>query len=1086
MMNKIIIKIEMMKKQWAITNLLLLMIFLSVGATAQDISIRGKILDPDGNILPGTAITVKGTSVGAMTNDEGDYTLSNVPVGSTLVIQLVGFVSQEIKVEGGKTVYNVILLEESVSLDEVTVVAFSTQKKESVMASITTVKPSELKVPSSNLTTAFAGRIAGLISYQLSGEPGQDNAQFFIRGVTSFGTGKKDPLILIDGVEMTTDDLARLTTDDIKSFSVMKDANATALYGARGANGVIMVTTKEGKEGKTKIEFRAEGSFSAPTQMIDVADPLTYMKLNNEAVRTRSLSSINQYGVMFYSQEEIWARERGLDPERYPMVDWTNMLFKNNTFNHRYNLNVSGGGTVARYYVAASFAKDNGIINMYERNNFNNNIAINKYALRSNININLSKTTELIARLNAAFDDYSGPLDGGSDLFNKARNANPVKFLPYYRPDESNQLSKHILFGNDYYDRIDGKWHLNPYAEMVKGYKTEDRSSMSSQFELKQDFGFITEGLTGRAMFNINRYSKLESKRSYDPHYYMIDPYYPDDYVLWFLNADKDPKTYLSQIKTEPKIDQTTYFESAIQYSHDFATKHAVSGLLVFQLRDYENTAAATEENLQLALPRRNIGLSGRATYGYDSRYFVEFNFGYNGSERFHASERFGFFPSVGAGYLVSNEKFMEPLKKVVSKLKLKATYGLVGNEQIGDDNDRFFYLSDMNMNVDAAKYQAYRFGQQGINGEPGASVEFKRYADPYITWEISRKTNLGIELNLWNSLEIQVDYATNYVSNILQSRVIPSSMGLTGGLTPKANIGESSGKSLEVMVDYSKSFGKDFWTVFRGTFTYASNIYEVYEEMNYLTGPRRSHIGQKISQRYGYIAERLFLDDDEVANSPSQIALGGAMAGDIKYKDINGDYVIDRNDKVPIGHPFTPEINYGFGLSVGYKNIDFSCFFSGQAQSSFWIDAKATSPFINDIGDDYTGSRAMLQYWADSYWNETSRDIYALWPRLSPEHIANNGSGAGKDHDGSGEEELLNTWFMRSGDFLRLKSMEIGYTFPKKWVEAINLQNIRLYASGTNLFIVSKFKMWDPEMGSNGLAYPLQRVINFGVKLDF
>jgi TonB-linked SusC/RagA family outer membrane protein len=1084
-MNRFIVKIEKMKKRWAIAYLLLPMFFLSVGLHAQNINIKGKVLDPDGNALPATAITVKGTSLGSTTNDEGDYSLANVPAGSVLVFQLVGYVTQEIKVEAAKTVYNMVLLEEAISLEDVTVVAFSTQKKESVLASITTVKPSELKVPSSNLTTAFAGRIAGLISYQLSGEPGADNAQFFIRGVTSFGIGKKDPLILIDAVEMTSDDLARLTTDDIKSFSVMKDANATALYGARGANGVILVTTKEGREGKAKIMFRAEGSLSTPTQMIDVADPLTFMKLNNEAVRTRSLSAMGEPTTTFYAQEDIWARERGLDPLRYPMVDWTDMLFKNNTFNQRYNMSVSGGGTVARYYIAASYAKDNGIINMDKRNNFNNNIEIDKYVLRSNINVNLTKTTEIIARLHAAFDDYSGPLDGGADLFNKSRNADPVRFLPYYPPDEANQLTKHILFGNSYEGRINNKWHLNPYADMVKGYKTEDRSSMSAQFELKQDFKFITEGLSARALFNVNRYSRLAGQRAYDPHFYNVNPYYPNDYVLQFLNEDAKPDAFLKQIKSTPNVDQTMYFETALQYNREFNKKHAVSGLIVFTLRDYEDTAAATQDNVQLALPHRNVGLAGRLTYGYDSRYFLEANFGYNGSERFHESERFGFFPSVGVGYIISNEKFMEPLKKVLTLLKLKATYGLVGNDQIGDASDRFYYLSDMNMGVGGGSYKSYRIGERSLTGEPIGSVEFKRYADPFITWEISRKTNLGLELKLWNSLEIQVDYATEYRSNILQTRVIPSTMGLTGGLTPKANIGEASGKAFEVMVDYSKSFGRDFWTVFRGTFTYASSKYEVYEEMNYLEGPRRAHVGQKVSQRYGYIAERLFLDDDEVANSPNQIALGSAMAGDIKYKDINGDYKIDRNDKVPIGYPKTPEINYGFGLSVGYKNIDFSCFFQGSARSSFWIDAKATSPFVNDMGDGVTANRALLQYWADSHWDESNRNIYALWPRLSPTHVANNGAGDG-GNDGTGEGEVLNTWFMRNGDFLRMKSMELGYTLPKKWINAVKMNNVRVYASGTNLFVISKFKMWDPEMGSNGLAYPLQRVFNLGVTIEF
>jgi TonB-linked SusC/RagA family outer membrane protein len=1049
------------------------MFSLNIELSAQNVNVKGKVIDNEGNSLPGTAVTIKGTTVGSATNDAGDYSLSNVPAGTILVFQLVGYISQEVKIEAGKTDYNVILMEEAVSLDDVTIVAFSTQKKESVMASIATVRPSELRVPSSNLTTALAGRIAGLISYQRSGEPGLDNAEFFIRGVTSFGIGKKDPLILIDQVEMTAADLARLTTDDIHSFSVMKDANATALYGARGANGVILVTTKEGRPGTAKIQFRAETSLSMPTSMVDVVDPLTYMKLNNESVSSSNLSSIGLTQT-FYSQEEIWARERGLDPERYPMVDWTNMLFKNNTVNHRYNLNVSGGGSVVRYYVAASFNRDNGIINMDQRNNFNNNIAINKYALRSNINIDLTKTTEMIARLNGSFDDYSGPLDGGTELFAKARNANPVRFLPYYRPDAANSRVKNILFGNSNVGRINDKWYLNPYAEMVRGYRTESRSSMSSQFELKQNFGFITEGLSARALYNLNRYSNLATKRSYDAAYYNLDAD-PDAYRLVFLNASQNPVPYLKQSGGTSDVTQTMYFEGAVQYNREFNKKHAVSGLLVATLRDRLDTGQALSDNIQLSLPYRNAGISGRATYGYDSRYFVEFNFGYNGSERFSADERFGFFPSVGVGYLISNEKFMEPLKNVLTTLKLKATYGLVGNDQIGDGEDRFYYLSDVN--TAAGNWTAYRVGRENVigNKDPGQGVAFVRYGDPLITWEVSRKMNLGIELGLWKDLQIQLDYATDYKSNILQTRVIPSTMGLSGGLVPRANVGEASGRSFEVMVDYNKSFTKDIWTVFRGTFTYASSKYEVFEEINYQAGPRRSHIGNAISQKYGYIAERLFLDEYEVAFSPSQTGIAEnayARAGDIKYKDINGDYVIDENDQVPIGYPETPEINYGFGISAGYKNIDFSCFFQGSARSSFWIDPKATAPFINDAGDDFTGSRAMLQYWADDYWNETSRNIHALWPRLSPQEVKNN--------------TVTSTWFMRNGDFLRLKTLELGYTLPAKWLNPIKMKSIRFYASGTNLFVISAFKMWDPEMAGDGLKYPVQRVFNLGVTVEF
>ncbi|MDR0386231.1 MAG: TonB-dependent receptor [Prevotellaceae bacterium] len=1035
-------------KKWStvIISMLLYVCFPNVEMNAQNLNIKGKVIDTDGNVLPGTAVRVQGTTTGATTDDDGDYVLNNVPTGSVLEYILVGYVTQQIKVAGDKTVINAILLEAAESLEEMTIVAFGKQTKESTVAAITTINPADLRVPSSNLTTALAGRIAGIIAYQRTGEPGQDNAEFFIRGVTTFGTGKKDPLILIDGVEMTTDDLARLTVDDIESFSIMKDANATALYGARGANGVILVTSKEGREGKIRIQLRLENSYSTPTRNMDYADPVTYMLLHNEAIRTRTPIASPRY-----STEKILNTERGLDPIRYPATDWREALFNHHTYNQRYNLNASGGGAVARYYIAASYSRDNGIIKMDKRNNFNNNIRIDRYVLRSNINVNFTKTTEAIVRLHGAFDDYSGPLDGGTDLYKKALKTNPVMFPAYYPPDKANIAVNHILFGN----AGEGAAYLNPYADMVKGYKDSDRSNMLAQFELKQDLKFITQGLSARGLFNVNRYSFLEFRNGYVPYFYrIVDD--PTEYKLEALNPTSGRES-VKQIDSSKEITSSMYFEAAVQYNRQFADKHDVSGLLVYTMRESLNGNAS---EIQEALPFRNIGLAGRATYGYSSRYFVEFNFGYNGSERFAKNERFGFFPSVGVGWIVSNEKFMKPMEKTLSKLKLKATYGMVGNDNIGSKEDRFFYLSKVE---DEAGDRSYRFGNQiGSSSQYSRNgVKVDRYADPLITWEISHKTNLGLELNLWKSLEIQVDWFRESRSKILQHRVdVPITMGLQE--KPKANIGKASGGGVDMSVDFNKSFSKDVWTVIRGNFTYASSKFDIYEEPNYTNTPWRSHRGQKISQEWGYVAERLFLDEAEVKYSPKQI--GDYGAGDIKYKDINGDNYIDRSDMVPIGYPKTPEINYGFGLSAGYKNLDISCFFQGSARSAFWIDAKATAPFV--------GERALLKYWADNHWSEDDRNIYAMWPRLSETEIDNNTE--------------LSTWFMRDGTFLRMKNAEIGYSLPQQWINTIKLQSVRVYVNGSNLLVFSRFKMWDPEMGDNGVAYPLQRVFNFGINITF
>ncbi|MDR1103038.1 MAG: TonB-dependent receptor [Tannerella sp.] len=1016
--------------------------------------VKGKVADDRGEPLPGATVTVEGSTRGVATDMDGTFSI-DVDPADRLVIQYLGMETQTVTV-GNRDEINIELVEKSNLLDEVTVVAFATQKKESVIASVTAIDPTDLKVPSSNLTTAFAGRISGLISYQRTGEPGQDNADFFIRGVTTFGASSRaNPLILIDGVEMTTEDLSRLTTDDIASFSIMKDANATALYGARGANGVILVTTKEGKEGTVRVQFRMEGAYSTPTEKVKLADPVTYMRLHNEAVRTR-----DPMAALPYSTAKIVNTEKAADPLRYPALDWQNILFNDYTFNQRYNLNISGGGKIARYYIAAAYSKDNGIIKKDSRNNFNNNIDIDRYILRTNVNINLTKTTEAIVRLYGAFDDYSGPLDGGTALYKKAMHANPVLFHPYYPADKANEFTKHTLFGN--YDTGN---HLNPYSETVKGYKTSDRSNMFAQFELKQNLDFITKGLSIRGLFNVSRYSLLEIKHSFRPFFYQVaNTASLNDYRLTALNPDTGTD-YLAYDKQPQKLNSTMYFEGAAQYSKEI-DRHNLSGLLVYTLREYLDGNA---NNLQLSLPYRNVGLAGRLTYGYDSRYFLEMNFGYNGSERFAKNERFGFFPSIGTGWIVSNEKFMEPYLNTVSKLKLKATYGLVGNDNIGEEDDRFFYLSQVNM---SDNNKQFTFGDDFNYTRSGISIS--RYADPNITWEVSRKMNLGLELNLWNSLEFLFDYFTEQRTNILQTRVdIPTTMGLQA--SPQSNIGEAKGHGFDMSADYNKYFNKDLWAMFSGNFTYAVSKYQIYEEPDYAETPWRSHVNRKISQRWGYVAERLFLDDEEVKNSPKQM-FGDYGAGDIKYKDINGDNRIDENDLVPIGYPTTPEIIYGFGVTSGYRNVDVSFFFQGSGRSSFWINPEKTAPFVRD-GDDndlkaFDNERALLQHWADSYWSEENRDIFALWPRLSNTAVANN--------------QQTSTWFMRNGSFLRLKTVEIGYSLPKRWLKPVALDNVRLYVTGSNLFVLSYFKMWDPEMVGNGFSYPLQRVFNFGVNVQF
>lgn len=1016
------------------------------------IKFKGKVIDETGEGLPGATILIVGTPKGVTTDVDGTFSI-DVEKGAKLEISYIGMQPQQIVVSNNKTI--VIQLEPKTDeLDEVTVVAFSKQKKESVLASVSTIKPAELKVPSSNLTTALAGRIAGVISYQRSGEPGADNADFFVRGVTTFGY-KKDPLILIDGIELTSSDLSRLQVDDIASFSIMKDATATSLYGSRGANGVILVTTKEGAEGPAKISGRVEMSFSSPTKTAKWADPITYMNMENEA-------SLYTDNTLVHSPQKIENTKQGLNPNMFPAIDWQDELFKTTTTNYRANANVSGGGKAARYYVAGTFSKDEGALKTAKQNNFNNNINLIKYLLRSNVDVDISKTTKVKVRLHATMDDYSGPIESGSYIYGMITQTSPVLYPAYFEPDAANKTTPYLLYGN--YDN--GKY-MNPYANMTRGYSNKKSSLTLAQFELSQDFDFITKGLKARAMFNTNRRSEYGVTRQYKPYYFTASGYDPvkDTYVLNGINP-LEGTDYLDSKESAKTVSTNTYFEAAIDYNRTFAKKHAVSGLMVFTMRDEMLSSNSTD--VQLSLPSRNMGLAGRFTYAYDNRYFIEGNFGYNGSERFYQTERWGFFPSAGIGYIMSNEKFWNSqLSKVINKLKFKATYGLVGNDAIGNEADRFYYLSKVNM-VDAA--YAYSWGNMWNHTINGVSVS--RYANQDITWEVSKKTNIGLELGLFNHFELQVDvYRDDRTKILMPRKSIPGTMGLASEI--KANIGEATSEGIDLSLDYNQSFRNGLWLSGRLNFTYASSEYKVYEEPDYSSMPWRSRVGYSIGQQWGYVAERLFVDQAEVDNSPTQF--GTYKAGDIKYADINGDGKITDADQVPIGYPSSPEIVYGFGLSAGWKGFDVSFFFQGLGRESFWIDYKKTTPFINQGQDDYKdyiGRNQLLEIIADNHWSENNRDLYALWPRLSTSSISNN--------------EKRNTWFMRDGSFLRLKSVELGYTLPKSILRRMHLSGLRIYYSGTNLLCFSKFKLWDPEMAGDGFKYPIQRVNNIGINFSF
>ena len=625
------------------------------------------------------------------------------------------------------------------------------------------------------------------------------------------------------------------------------------------------------------------------------------------------------------------------------------------------------------------------------------------------------------------------------------------------------------MFGN----AGEAGFFLNPYADMVKGYKDQSQSLMLAQLELRQDLRAITPGLTLNALMNTNRRAEFSVSRQYRPFFYAVGSYDRMNNSYSLLNLNPNTGTDFLDYQDQPnskKVVSIFNFQSQLNYTRLFNDKHQVSGLLVFQaLHQQEGTA----NSLQTSLPSRNLTFSGRATYGYDNKYFAEVNFGYNGSERFYKTERFGFFPSAGVGWYVSNEPWFDRLKLPVSKLKFRGTYGLVGNDAIGDKDDRFFYLSDMNMNNTGS---GAVFGTDGGYVRPGVTIA--RYDNKNITWETAAKSNVAVELGLWNKLEIIAEAFWEHRYNILMDRTISSTIGLQGQ-PPKANVGKARSKGVDISLDYTERVGTDFTVNFRGNFTYATSWYDHFEEPQY-DEAYLSHKGKPIRQMRGYIAERLFIDDEEVRSSASQTfgGEGRTRGGDIKFRDVNGDGQITVLDQVFIGYPTTPEITYGFGFAAQYKGLDFSAFFQGNARTSFWIDVESTAPFvrwaqINGVQfNTGMGQTQLLDAYARNHWSEDNRNPYALWPRLDPTLNANN--------------QQVSTWFMRNGAFMRLETVEVGYTFPRKLANRWKMSNLRVYVNANDVISFSRFKMWDPEMGGDGLDYPIQRKINIGLNVSF
>ena len=1008
--------------------------------TPQKRTLMGTVVDAStGETLIGVNVKIKGEEGGTITDIDGKFQVA-VTSKTELVITYTGYKPQTLMV-GDCGVMNVKLASDNEVLDEVVIVGQGTQKKVSVTGAIATVKGATLRAPSSSLTSSLAGKLAGVVSMVNSGEPGS-TSEFYIRGINTFGSSAS-PLILLDGIEISSADLNRIPAESIESFSLLKDASATAIYGNRGANGVMLVTTKKGQENtKATVNVSLEASYFKPTKVAKFADGATYMRTYNEAAQARSLTPITSPK---FSEEQIRNTELGVDPYVYPDVDWFDQIFRSGNFNQRANVNVQGGGSRVTYYMSLQANHDTGLLDAPDYY-YNPNINNWNYNFQNNISYKLTSTTTIDMRMMAQIGNSQGPNYKTGDLYNMVMRTNPVSFPAYFPQQDGDD--GFIRFGNaEIKPGVVGK---NPYEYMMSSFKETNFNTLNTSIALNQDLKVITEGLSFRALVNFKNWSESSYNRSIKSYMYKVKDgsWNPEtnDYDLQLLQTGDQ---FLSQSAIGRNTDQTFYFDARLDWRRSFGD-HNLSAMAMYMMREYRNDV----------LPNRNQGYSGRVTYDYANKYLLEFNFGYNGSERLASGQRFEFFPAVSAGWVVSSEKFWEPISKYVNHFKIRSSYGLVGSDAFASGAPHFLYQN----NIGIGKADNYWTGlPTSETAKQGPA--FWVLAVQNAGWEHVKKFDIGVDLSLFNQVNITFDYFHDVRNRILMARASwPVMLGYWGS-KPWSNIGEVVNQGFELSVNWTKQFGKDLMVDFRGNFTYNQNEHKYVDEPNY-PYVWQTDTGKPLNTYKGYIAEGLFSSEEEIANSPDQSQLGAnIMPGDIKYRDINGDGKITTEDQVMISsYDWKPRIQYGFGLNVVYKNFDLGVFFSGSAKRKIMLNS-GMAPFLSGGGDGEEGEtleRNLMDWIANDHWSVDNPNPNAAYPRLgiSKTDINNNIQSS--------------TYWLRNGNFLRFKTLEIGYRLPY----------CRIYLSGDNLAVFSPFKLWDPELAWN--VYPFSRTFNLGVQFTF
>jgi len=1009
-----------------VTVLCQLPIYAQSGLTAS-----GTVMSENGESQIGVSIIVKeNPSKGTTTDLDGRFRINGLQKNQTLVFTYIGFEKKEVKIEKTDERMRVVMKSAVNELDEAVVVGHSTQRKISVTGAITNVEVKELQAPATSVSNMLGGRIPGIISALRSGEPGKDISEFWIRGISTFGAGSS-ALVLIDGVEGS---LSALDPEDIESFSILKDASATAVYGVRGANGVVLVTTKKGVAGKLSVSLKANVGLSYSPRMPNYVDANTYAALANEASMTRG-------GDPIYSSVDLALFENGLDPDLHPNINWRDVILKDYTWNEQYHIGISGGAEVARYYMSlgflnkdALFKQDKGI------NKYDTNVAYKQYNFRANVDVNLTKTSILTLGLEDIMinQNYPGYGNSSQSLWDAQANITPVTVPIVY---STGQLPTYGT-NND---------QISPYVLLnYSGYKKYYKNTAKLNLQFQQDLSMITKGLNFTALFNLTNNSEMTQSRTKTPALYYATSRKRDGTLA--LEKKRDASDPVFSVSTY--VDRKFYFEAHANYERTFNKDHRVTGLAHYYMEDYVSSYNTTDLT---SIPKRYMGFSSRFTYSYKDTYMVEGNLGYTGSEAFESGKKFGTFPAVSIGWVPTQYKFMQQKLPFIDYLKFRGSYGQVGNDQM---NSRFPYLTLM--------------GASGTSiWDNGSGYTETQVGSNNLRWETSTKSNFGIDAKFFKSkFDFSVDFFKDVRSGIYQQRAsIPEEMGLV--TLPYANVGKMKSWGIDGHLSFTQKVNKDSYFVLRFNLTQSKNKVLDYEE-SIVRYPYLSTKGYQYGVNRGLIALGLFTDEEDVTNSPKQTFTNEVLPGDIKYKDVNGDGIINNYDIVPLDYSTIPQIQYGYAAEFNWKNWNLSVLFEGVSRVTYFSGGNGYYPFSGkEVGN-------VLDIVAEDRW--ISREISgtaetenpnARFPRLTYGTNSNN--------------NRYSTFWLNDGSYLRLKNVQLSYKLDGEFLKKAGIKSTTFSIIGENLHVWDKVKIVDPsQASSNGAVYPLQRVITLQMNMQF